>query len=137
MSYKERLVYAIYMQPLELRHLHFDVIFYYNILNNQSSIDKAGFFNFHAIAPLDPSRHPCTQLFHPKAYRHATNRLLSSFCYRSVDCWKSLSLDIKNGSVVFHVWLDSLFYSAGWFQRYFLRYCFCRQVDLKCLLFLL
>ena len=90
LSYKERLD-RLNLQPLELRRLHYDLVFYFNILNNQSSIDKDEFFTFHF--PLASSRHSTPFIQKPKS---ATSHLLSSFRYRSVDCWNSLPLDIRN-----------------------------------------
>jgi ribonuclease P/MRP protein subunit RPP40 len=94
LSYTERLA-RLNLQPLELRRLQFDLIFYYNILNNQSSIDKDEFFTFH-VPPLS-SRHPIPFIQKPKS---ATNHLLSSFRYRSVDCWNSLSLEVQNATSI-------------------------------------
>jgi len=76
------------LQLFELRGLHFDLIFYYTILNNQSSIDKKELYYF--------SHHPQPYTIDSKA--SATDRLLSSFRCHSVDCWNSLPLELQNAT---------------------------------------
>jgi hypothetical protein len=90
LPYKERLSH-LNLQPLELRRLHFDLIFYYNILNDNSPIKKDDFFKFHF--PPVSSRRPTPFIQKP---RLASKQLLSSFRYRSVDCWNSLTPETKN-----------------------------------------
>ena len=92
LSYKDRLVH-LNLQPLELRRLHFSLIFYFNILHNRSCINKDEFFTFHV--PPASSRQSAPFIQKP---RSANNRLLSSFRYRSVDCWNSLPQEIQNAS---------------------------------------
>jgi ribonucleases P/MRP protein subunit RPP40 len=94
LPYKERLSH-LNLQSLELRRLHFDLIFYFNILNNNSPISKDDFFTFHF--PPVSSRCPTPFIQKP---RLSSKHLLSSFRYRSVDCWNSLTTETKNLSSI-------------------------------------
>jgi len=89
LTYKERLA-RLNLLPLELRRLHFDLIFYYKIFNNRSALEIDQFFTFHT--PLASSRNPTPFIQKPLS---ATNCLLSSFRYRSVEAWNSLPLPVQ------------------------------------------
>ena len=92
LPYKERLA-RLNLLPLELRRLHFDLTFYYKLFTNRSSLDIDKFFTFHT--PPASSRNPMPFIQKPQS---ATNLLLSSFRYRSIDSWNSLPLHVKNSS---------------------------------------
>ena len=92
LPYKERLA-RLNLLPLELRRLHFDLTFYYKLFTNRSSLDIDKFFTFHT--PPASSRNPMPFIQKPQS---ATNFLLSSFRYRSIDSWNSLPLHVKNSS---------------------------------------
>ena len=84
LPYKERLFY-LNSQPLELRRLHFDLIFYYNILNDNSSTKNDDLFTLHFSSIS--SRRPTPFIQKP---RLVIKQLLSLFRYRSVEFWKTL-----------------------------------------------
>jgi len=79
------------LQPLELR-TQLRPYCLLKILNNLSSIDKYEIFTFHTSPVCFLNSIPLIQK--PQS---AINRLLSSFRYRSVDCWNSLPY-VKNAN---------------------------------------
>lgn len=89
LSYLERLA-RFNLEPLELRRLHFDLFYYYRILNNLAPHDPLDFFSFH---------------YPPTSFRNSTpimvkpvggNRTsLSSFRFRAANCWNFLPPQIK------------------------------------------
>ena len=79
--------------PLELRRLHFDLIQYYKIFNNMTSLNQSDYFTHHH--PSSFSRKQESFLIKPF---NKPNYLLTSFFYRSVDCWNSLPLSVKNST---------------------------------------
>jgi hypothetical protein len=92
LSYLERLQ-ILGLEPLELRRLHFDLIQYYKIFNNLTSLNQSDYFTYHH--PSSFSRKPESFLIKPL---YKPNYLLTSFFYRSVDCWNSLPLSVKNSA---------------------------------------
>jgi hypothetical protein len=92
LSYLERLS-ILELEPLELRRLRFDLIQYYKIFNNLTSLNAVDFFNIHQ--PLVSSRAPAPLLIKP---HNKPNYVLSSFFYRSIDCWNSLPFKLKQST---------------------------------------
>ena len=89
LSYKERLS-RLNLEPLELRRLHFDLVNYFKILNNLSSLDPSQYFTiYHSPSS---SRSDSTYLHRPIK---ATKRTLSSFFYRQVAVWNFLPTGTK------------------------------------------
>lgn len=89
LSYLERLSF-LELEPLELRRLRFDLVQFYKILNNLTLFDPADYFTVHQ--PSLSSRAPSSFLIKPI---NRPNYVLSSFFYRSIDCWNSLPLNLK------------------------------------------
>jgi hypothetical protein len=92
LSYLERLS-ILQLEPLELRRLRFDLVQYYKIFNNLTSLNPADFFNVHQ--PSLSSRAPAPTLTKPL---NKPNYVSTSFFYRSLDCWNSLPLQLKQCS---------------------------------------
>ena len=92
LSYLERLS-ILKLEPLELRRLWFDLIQYYKIFNNLTSLSPTEFFNVHQ--PSLSSRAPAPILMKPF---NKPNYVLTSFFYRSLDCWNSLPLKLKQST---------------------------------------
>jgi hypothetical protein len=92
LSYLERLR-ILGLEPLELRRLHFDLIQYYKIFNNLTSLNHSDYFMLHH--PSAVSRKPDSFLIKPL---NKPNYLLTSFFYRSVDCWNSLPTSVKQST---------------------------------------
>lgn len=90
LSYNDRLA-KLKLVPLELRRLHFDLIFYYKILNNLLPIDPSKYFTIYHSLPS--SRSDTTSLHRPVK---ATERTLGSFFYRQTSVWNSLPAHIKS-----------------------------------------
>ncbi len=89
MSYNERLS-AINLPSLELRRLHFDLLNYYKIINHQTSLIPESLYSYHV--PPDSLRNATPFIQKP---RNASSALLSSFVYRSIDCWNFLPAEAK------------------------------------------
>ena len=92
LSYFERL-HILGLEPLELRRLRFDLIQYYKIINNLTSLNQSDYFTYHH--PSAFSRKPEPFLIKPL---NKPNYLLTSFFYRSVDCWNSLPWSVRQSS---------------------------------------
>ena len=84
MSYHERLA-ALNLEPLELRRLRFDLVNYYKIINNISPIDPSNIFSFSNT--ITSTRSALPHLLKPLK---ASNKLLSTFSCRQIDCWNYL-----------------------------------------------
>ena len=80
------------MEPLELRRLRFDLVQYFKIFNNLSSITPVDYFNIRQ--PSLTSRAPVPFLVKPI---NKPNYVLSFF-YRSLNCWNSLPLEVKQSN---------------------------------------
>jgi hypothetical protein len=89
MTYKERLA-AINLPSLELRRLHFDLCNYYKILNHLTPLTPESMYSYHV--PPDSLRNATPFIQKP---RNASSILLSSYIYRSIDCWNFLPAEIK------------------------------------------
>ena len=76
------------LEPLELRRLHCDLIQYYKIFNKLTSLNPVEYFTFHKLSLSSRA-----SLF-IKPFKRP-NYVLSSFFYRSINCWNSLSLTLK------------------------------------------
>jgi hypothetical protein len=90
MCYLERLS-CINLQSLELRRLHFDLFYYYKIMKRLTPTDPDVFFTYHV--PLVSLRQSAPFIEKP---RNASDSLLSTFAYRSINCWNFLSNDVKS-----------------------------------------
>jgi hypothetical protein len=88
-TYPERLA-ILGLEPLELRRLRCDLIQYFKIFNNLTSLNPAEYFTVHQ--PSLSSRASSSILIKPFK---CPNYVLSCFFYRSIDCWNSLSLTLK------------------------------------------
>jgi hypothetical protein len=92
LSYLDRLR-ALDLEPLELRRLKFDLIQYYKVLNNLSSIDPSSYFQLHYPPPS--SRHPAPFLQKSSNFNKS---LQSTFFFRYLDCWNALPANVKQSS---------------------------------------
>jgi hypothetical protein len=90
LSYHDRLA-KIKLEALELRRLHFDLIFYYKIINNNLPLDPSKYFTIYHSLPS--SRSDPTSLHRPVK---ATERTLASFFYRQTQVWNGLPEHIKS-----------------------------------------
>ena len=79
------------LEPLELRRLQFDLIYYYKILNNMTAIDPNKHFMIYNS--LASSRSAPFSLHRPV---HGSEKTLSSFFYRNTVIWNSLPLELKS-----------------------------------------
>ena len=89
-SYQERLT-VLNLEPLELRRLRFDLIYYYKVLNNLSPLEPSNLFSF--SNPIESTRSVLPYLLKP---RKASNKLLSAFSCRQIDCWNFIPPSIRN-----------------------------------------
>ena len=90
LSYNDRLA-KLKLEPLELRRLHFDLVFYYKIINHLLPIDPYNYFTIY-LSPLS-SRSDPTSLHRPVK---ATERTLASFFYRQTPVWNGLPSHVKS-----------------------------------------
>ena len=90
LSYLERLKY-LKLESLELRRLHFDLIYYFKILHNLTPHDPSDFFMFHS--PPTSARNSSTILVRPTK---GTTLYFSSFSYRSINSYNLLPDELKN-----------------------------------------
>jgi hypothetical protein len=95
LTYHERLS-VLKLEPLELRRLRFDLIQYYKIFNNLTPLNHADYFRYHQ--PSISSRNPSPFLIKPL---NSPNYLLTSFFYRSLDCWNSLPPQLRHVNSLF------------------------------------
>ena len=89
LSYLERLS-ILELKLLELRRLRFDPSQFYQTMRKLTSISHTDYFTHHHSQYS--SREPLSSLFKPA---NSPNCLLTSFFYRSVDCWNSLPPELK------------------------------------------
>jgi len=88
--YLERLA-CLDIQPLEVRRLHFDLIYYYKIIHNLTPHNPNNLFSFHN--PPSSSRNSASFIQKPTK---GSKTFFSSFCNRSVDCWNSLPQETRS-----------------------------------------
>ena len=89
LPYLERLA-VINLPSLELRRLHFDLCNYFKIFHNLTPLDPALIYSYHV--PPSSLRQNIPFIQKP---RNCSNKFLSSFLYRSIDCWNFLPSNIK------------------------------------------
>jgi hypothetical protein len=89
LSYSDRLS-ALNLSLLELRRLHFDLIYYYKIFNNLTPHNPSDFFIIY---------HPPAITRSASSYLHkpvkGSKKFHSLLCFRSVDAWNSLPEETK------------------------------------------
>lgn len=89
MTYAERLAF-LNLETLELRRLHFDLIFYYKVFNHLAPFDPETLFSMHTPPPnLRSSSEVVKMPF------KSSDKLVSGIFYRSIDAWNSLPLDVR------------------------------------------
>jgi hypothetical protein len=91
LPYTERL--ALDLDFLELRRLQFDLVYYYKVLNNLTPFDPSEVFSVYT--PSSWSRSEMPYLRKPIK---ATDRLLSTFFFRSIDAWNALPAALRSSS---------------------------------------
>ena len=89
LPYLDRLA-KINLPSLELRRLHFDLCNYFKIFHNLTPIDPGLIYKYHV--PPTSVRQNVPFIEKP---RNCSNKFLSSFIYRSIDCWNFLPGKIK------------------------------------------
>ena len=92
LSYSERLA-SLNLDLLELRRVRFDLVYYYKVLNHLTPFTPSEVFNIYS--PPACSRSELPYLLKPT---HATNRLMSSLFYRSIDAWNALPVALRSSS---------------------------------------
>jgi hypothetical protein len=92
LPYTERLA-LLDLDLLELRRLRFDLIYYYKVLNNLTPLDPYAVFSVYTPSPWSRSAMP--YLLKPTK---ATNRVLSTFFFRSIDAWNALPAALRSSS---------------------------------------
>jgi hypothetical protein len=93
-SYFERLA-LLNLEPLELRRLRFDLLYYYKVLHNLTPFAPNEVYNVYT--PPESSRSNFPYLLKPAKASYA---LLSSFFCRNVDAWNSLPSSLQHASSI-------------------------------------
>ena len=83
LTYAERLA-MLNLETLELRRLHFDLIFYYKVFNHLTPFDPETVFTMHT----PPPSLRCNSAIIKKPLK-PSNKLISSIFYRNIDAWKA------------------------------------------------
>jgi hypothetical protein len=91
-TYPERLA-LLDLEPLELRRLRADLVFYFEIFNNLTPFNQHEIFLIYT--PIASSRSNSPYLLKPIC---ASNKVLSTFFYRSVDEWNVLPPSLRSSS---------------------------------------
>jgi ribonuclease P/MRP protein subunit RPP40 len=89
LSYLERLA-LLDLEPLELRRLRFDLIYYFKVYNHLTPFDPDAVFLIYT--PLPSSRANSPYLQKPTK---ASNKLLHSLFYRNTDAWNALPVALR------------------------------------------
>ena len=92
LPYLERLA-LLDLEPLELRRLRFDLIYYFKVFNHLTPFDPEDTFLIYTPPVSSRSNSPC---LHKPA--KASNKLLHTLFYRHVDAWNSLPSALKSVS---------------------------------------
>jgi hypothetical protein len=90
LSYPERLA-LLDLEPLELRRLRSDLIYYFKIFNHQTPFDPNDAFIIYT--PVASSRSSTSYLQKPTK---ASNKHLHTLFYRHVDVWNALPVAIRS-----------------------------------------
>lgn len=90
LSYLERLA-VLGLEPLELRRLRSDLLFYYKIINDLTILPSNIYFNFRRR--LSSIRVSSPQLVKPTT---GSRSEFDSFFYRVIDCYNSLHPDVRH-----------------------------------------
>jgi hypothetical protein len=90
LPYTERLA-LLDLDLLELRRLRFNLIYYYIVLNNLTPFGPSEIFSVYT--PTSWSRSEMPNLQKPIK---ATNRVLSTFFFRSTDAWNALPAALRS-----------------------------------------
>jgi hypothetical protein len=89
LTYAERLA-MLNLESLELRRLHFDLIFYYKVFNHLTPFDPDIVFNMY-IPP--PSLRSNSEII--KKPLKISERSIADIFYRSIDAWNGLPSDVR------------------------------------------
>jgi hypothetical protein len=92
LPYTERLA-LLDLNLLELRRLRFDLIYYYKVLNNLTPFDPSEVFSVYT-----PSSWSRSDMSHSQKPIKGTNRLLSTFFFRSIDAWNALPAALRSSA---------------------------------------
>jgi len=92
LSYLERLI-TLGLEPRELRRLKFDLIQYYQVLNNLTCIEANSYFHLHYPPPS--SRNPAPFLQQSSNF---SENLQSPFFHIYLDCWNALLVYVTQSS---------------------------------------
>jgi ribonuclease P/MRP protein subunit RPP40 len=95
LSYLERLA-VLDLEPLELRRLRFDLIYYFKVLNHLTPFDPKDIFTIYMPAASLRSNSPYLQ-----KPTKASNKLLHTLFYRNVDAWNALPVALRSVSSLF------------------------------------
>lgn len=92
LSYFDRLS-VLNLESLEIRRLHFDLIYYYKIFNHLTPHNADD--HFIKYYPPVSSRSSSSYLIRP---RKSCDKLLSYLSFRSIDAWNNLPPDVKSAA---------------------------------------
>jgi hypothetical protein len=95
LSYLKRLA-VLDLEPLELRSLRFDLIYYFKVLNHLTPFDPKDIFTIY----MPDASLRSNSLYLQKPTK-ASNKLLHTLFYRNVDAWKALLVVLQTVSSLF------------------------------------
>jgi hypothetical protein len=90
LPYSERLA-LIDLEPLELRRLQFDLIYYFKVFNHLTPFDPGDAFLIYTPLETSLSSSPFLQ-----KYPKASNKLLLTLFYRHIEAWNLLPAELKS-----------------------------------------